>query len=83
MPLDLFFDIGQLFAAVVAAFAISAVVGMLLAGLWARSHSFPDASQEPGPPRWQPDPADDRTATVDLTPSGTVRRRSKVLEKAS
>lgn len=57
MPLELLFQCGLLLAAVVTAFAISSVVGMLVARLWATPHPLDGAPDEPGPrPSW-PDPA--------------------------
>jgi len=57
MPHELLYHSGLLLAAVVAAFAISSVVGMLIASLWAPRYPLSGASDEPDP-RWaRPDSA--------------------------
>ena len=82
MPLDVLFQCGPLLVAVVTAFAVSALVGMLVAGRWTTPHSLDDASHEPGPLPWRPDPADDRVATFDLPRAGAARRIAEALESA-
>jgi len=57
MPLELLFQYGLLLAAVVTAFAISSVVGFLVARLWATPHPLVDAPDEPGARSPRPDPA--------------------------
>ena len=79
MPLDVLFQCGLLLVAVVTAFAVSAVVGMLVAGLGTTLRSPSDASDGPGPLPWQPDPADDRAATLDLPRAGAARRIAEAL----
>ena len=57
MPPELLFQCGLLLAAVVTAFAISSVVGLLVARLWATPHPLGDAPDEPGARSSRPDPA--------------------------
>ena len=78
MPLDVLFQCGPLLVAVVTAFAVSALVGMLVAGRWTTPHSLDDASHEPGPLPRRPDPADDRVAAR----RGAARRIAEALESA-
>jgi hypothetical protein len=49
MPLELLIQYAPLLAAVVAAFAISSIVGMLVARLWATTHPLGGAQDEPAP----------------------------------
>jgi hypothetical protein len=46
MPLEALYQCGLFLAAVVAAFAISSVVGMLLAGRWASSRPLDGAPDD-------------------------------------
>ena len=80
MTLDVLFQCGLLLAAVVTAFAVSAVVGMLVAGLSAPPRSLGDASDAPSPLPRRPDPVDERAATLDLPPTTPARRIAEALE---
>jgi hypothetical protein len=80
MPLDVLFQCGLLFAAVVTAFAVSAVVGMLVAGLSAPPRSLGDASHEPGPLSRRPDPVDERAGTSTRRPLRLPRGSRRPLE---
>jgi len=57
MPLEMLVQCSLLLAAVVTAFAISSVVGLLVARLWATPHPLRDAPDEPGARSSRPDPA--------------------------
>ena len=64
------FQCGLLLAAMVTAFAISSVVGLLVARLWATPHPLGDAPDEPGPRSSWPDPA--REAPVGRPPAESL-----------
>lgn len=57
MQPELFVAYVPLLAAVVASFAISSIVGMLVARLWATPRALGDLPDEPGPRSSWPDPA--------------------------
>jgi hypothetical protein len=57
MPLELLFQCGLLLAAVVVAFAIGSVVGVLVARLLVTPHPLGGAPDELGPRPSRPDPA--------------------------
>ncbi len=58
MLIGVFFQYGLLLAAVVAAFAISTAVGMVVASLWATPRPLGSVPDEPGPLS-RSDPEDD------------------------
>jgi hypothetical protein len=82
MPLDVLFQCGLLFAAVVTAFAVSAVVGMLVAGLGAPPRSVGQPSNALGSLPRRPDPVGERAATPDRPPAVPARRVAEGLESA-
>ncbi len=63
MPLELLLECGLLLAAVVTAFTISSIVGMLVARLWATPHPFGGWPDDAGSWPARPDPADNGPAS--------------------
>lgn len=72
MPLELLFQCGVLLAAVLAAFAISTAVGMLVAGLWATPPRLVDSPAETRPRPLRLDSAHEVSAAG--TPAQTLAR---------
>ena len=80
MSIDVLLQYCLLLAAVVAAFAISAGVGILVAELWATPRPLGDAPDEPGPRPSRSDPADDGAEALDLPPVGAAGRIAEAFE---
>ncbi len=70
MPLESLFQFGLLLAAMVTAFAISSIVGMLVARLLARLHQLGGAPDEPG--RWPARPDPPHEAPAGQPPADTL-----------